>query len=91
MIRGQTSLMDFTRDDGAEVLIEYKLTPYDPGVSYGPPESCYPPEGGEIEEWEATSDGVKVIQLTDAENERVEAEIYKLPPPEYDPQPDDIF
>lgn len=24
--------------------------PYDPGVSSGPPEYCYPPEGGEVED-----------------------------------------
>lgn len=23
--------------------------PYDPGRTYGPPEQCYPPEGGEME------------------------------------------
>ena len=86
MIRGQTSLMDFIRDDGTEVLIEYKLEPYDPGCSYGLPENCYPPEGGGIEEWEATSDGIKVIKLTDAEAERVEEEIGKLPAPDF---PDD--
>lgn len=31
------------------VDIDYTITPYDPGRTYGPPEFCYPPEGGEIE------------------------------------------
>ena len=37
--------------DGTEVLydIECDVTPYDPGVCFGPPERCYPPEGGEVE------------------------------------------
>jgi hypothetical protein len=37
--------------DGTEVMydIECDVTPYDPGVSYGPPERCYPPEGGEVD------------------------------------------
>lgn len=37
--------------DGTEVMynIECDVTPYDPGVSYGPPERCYPPEDGGVE------------------------------------------
>jgi len=30
-------------------------TPFDPGRTSGPPEHCYPPEGGEIE-WEINPD-----------------------------------
>jgi len=30
-------------------------TPFDPGRTSGPPEHCYPPEGGEIE-WEVNPD-----------------------------------
>lgn len=26
--------------------VEYQCSPYDPGRSVGPPERCYPPEGG---------------------------------------------
>ena len=76
---GRTSLLEFERDDGSEVLIEYQLSPYDPGVSCGPAESCYPPEGGEIEASEVTSDGVTPITMTDAEWERAEKEIYAQP------------
>lgn len=32
-----------------ELLVEGNATPYDPGVTRGPPEACYPPEGGEVE------------------------------------------
>ena len=84
MIQGRTQLMGFTRDDGTEALIEYKLEPFDPGVSYGLPENCYPAEGGGLDEWEATSDGIKVIELTDAEIDRMEEAIAKLPPPDWD-------
>ena len=31
------------------VTVEGNATPYDPGVTSGPPERCYPPEGGEVE------------------------------------------
>jgi len=76
---GRTCLMEFERDDGSNVLIEYQLSPYDAGVIYGPAENCYPPEGGEIELSEATSDGVELIALTDAEWERAETQIYAQP------------
>jgi len=32
-----------------EVLCKGDATPFDPGVVSGPPEHCYPPEGGEVE------------------------------------------
>lgn len=32
-----------------ELIIEADVSPYDPGQTTGPPESCYPPEGGEVE------------------------------------------
>lgn len=43
------------RDEDTRVLmdLEFTMTPYDPGNNYGPPENCYPPEGGEIESLEA--------------------------------------
>lgn len=49
----EVGLRDLTFD------IEGTLSPYDPGCTYGPPESCYPPEGGELEDW--------TICLTNAE------------------------
>jgi len=79
-MKGPTSLMDFIRDDGTEALIEYTLSAYDAGSYF------VPPEGGEIEDTEATSDGVTVIKMTDAEWERAEAEILAQPTPEF---PDD--
>ena len=36
-------------DPELELLVEGNATPYDPGVTSGPPERCYPPEGGEVE------------------------------------------
>lgn len=36
-------------DPEMELLVEGNATPYDPGVTSGPPEACYPPEGGEVE------------------------------------------
>ena len=34
----------------AEFRIFATLSAYDPGCTYGPPENCYPPEGGELEQ-----------------------------------------
>lgn len=45
----RTYYQTFERDCGMEVTVEYTITAYDPGVSSGPAESCYPPEGGEVE------------------------------------------
>lgn len=36
-------------DTDLEVLITFDYTPYDPGRTSGPPENCYPPEGGDAE------------------------------------------
>ena len=35
---------------GMTLDLDITLSPYDPGCTYGPPENCYPPEGGEIED-----------------------------------------
>lgn len=50
----KVTLKDFPiYTDGGETEtcydIECEVTPYDPGRTYGPPENCYPPEGGEVE------------------------------------------
>lgn len=63
-------------DDEIELEVEYSVSPYDPGCTYGPPENCYPPEGGEVEELSAFRDG-KPFPLTDAEREQIERHIYE--------------
>lgn len=40
-------------DDPIDLYIECAVESYDPGVINGPPERCYPPEGGEVEIIEA--------------------------------------
>lgn len=41
----------YTDDGETETIyeIECDVTPYDPGRTWGDPEKCYPPEGGECE------------------------------------------
>lgn len=55
-----------------ELDVSYKLTPYDPGCTMGPPENCYPPEGGDID-WmsctitKATGPNGKIEDLSEIE------------------------
>ena len=45
-----TTNVDLTIElGGFEIVCSTDLTPYDPGVTSGPPERGYPPEGGEVE------------------------------------------
>lgn len=62
-------------EDQIDIDVEYSLTRFYPAKTYGPPEDCYPAEGGEIEELTAYLDG-KVFALTPAETQIVERQIY---------------
>lgn len=61
----------------ADLELDVTCSPYDPGCTYGPPESCYPPEGGEIEDCEvvdvAASDPDRP-NVTEAECKAIKAE-----------------
>ncbi|MDW9880508.1 hypothetical protein GOA90_25315 [Sinorhizobium meliloti] len=57
-------------DDEFELDIEYDINPIDPGCTSGPPELCYPPEGGDVTDIEATLDG-EPFSLTDAEEQAI--------------------
>lgn len=61
-------------DDEIELTVEYSLAPYDPGVSWGPPEDCYPPEGGDVEDMAITLDG-DPFEVTAQEADAIEAHI----------------
>ena len=84
--------------DGFDLEVAVDVTPYDPGRTWGPPESCYPPEGGEVEvlsvelipDGSPTGRGLLIDKLLDALQawnvlqELVEAKLVDLPPPEPD-------
>lgn len=63
-------------DEQIDLEIDYDVAPYYPAQTYGPPENCYPAEGGEIEELTATLDG-EVFALTPDEVQAVENHIYE--------------
>lgn len=51
-VPGGRAVIDWEREteDGIEVYrIEGTVSDYDPGVTSGPVDRCYPPEGGEVE------------------------------------------
>lgn len=64
--------------DGVEIEVELtgSLSPYDPGCTSGPPENCYPPEGGEVEDIEAKVQG-KPFELTAAEMTKAEEALFE--------------
>lgn len=68
-MRTSTHFTDFERDDETVVTVEYTISPFDPGNTYGPAENCYPPEGGEVEIIKVFNDAGPV-NSTDAEDEK---------------------
>lgn len=57
-------------DQEIELEIDYDINPFDPGSTSGPPEHCYPPEGGDVTDVRATLDGEE-FPLTDKEEEEI--------------------
>ena len=57
-----------------EIEVEFDATPYNPGVTSGPPEACYPPEGGEVEITQITYND-KPIELSEADQKKVQEDI----------------
>lgn len=74
MLNHETTYCLTRGEDEIELSVEYSLTPYDPGCNWGPPEHCYPPEGGDVAEMEITLDGER-FEVTDDEATKIEAHI----------------
>lgn len=80
--------------EGLEVEVEVyvRLSPVDPGRYSGPPEDCYPAEGGDVLDFTVSVEGVK-LRLAE-EDELVDAaqeyELSNPPEPDY-PDPEDNY
>lgn len=59
-----------------QLTVYYEVAAHYPGNSWGLPEDCEPPSGGEIEELMVEHDG-KPFALTDDEQTKLEAHIYE--------------
>jgi hypothetical protein len=73
----RTYYATFERDDETEVTVEYSISAYDSGNTYGPAENCYPPEGGEVEIVKVFSDTNPDIKWTDAEEQKWSQKIFE--------------
>lgn len=83
-------LAGFNRDDADETdfAVAYTFSPGCEAQTYGPPERCYPAEPAEVEIYAAFTEDA-VIELTEAEHERVMTWLIENPPEDdYDPRED---
>jgi hypothetical protein len=68
----KTNFIDWTIDrDGTEIdlSVAYRIIPFMPAKTDGPPEDCYPAEPAVISDVHATADGV-TVELTNDELEQ---------------------
>ena len=64
-------------DRDFDLTIEYEVAPYFPGNTYGPPENCDFPEGGEVTSLLAYRED-EPFALTEEEQSKVEDHIYSI-------------
>lgn len=57
-------------DDAIEIQVHFNMSRYIPAKIWGPPEDCYPAEGGAVEDIWARKDG-RPFYLTEEEEREV--------------------
>lgn len=62
-------------EEEIDLVIDYEVSKYYPGRYSGPPEDCYPPEGGEITSFIVTHND-DLFDVSQEEIEKIEAFIY---------------
>jgi len=58
-------------EDLLDVVIHYDIEPYVPAKISGPPEDCYPAEGGCVTDMVAMKNGNELVELTPEEAKEV--------------------
>lgn len=72
-IPGGSAVCEWEREEGDETIvyqIHGTVTDYDPGVTSGPVDRCYPPEGGEVE--------IEEVYRIDEDGNEVKVENYSF-------------
>lgn len=72
-IEWQFQRLDATSEEAylVEVIVRYDIEPYVPARLSGPPEDCYPAEGGCVIDMVAFNAANEVVELTDEERKEV--------------------
>jgi hypothetical protein len=88
--RNCTVTVELTRyneetDVETDLTVRCSVSPYDPGRTSGPPEDCYPPEGGEVESYKAFGPDGEPVELTSEEEERLQELVDEEGPDECEP------
>lgn len=81
----------FELDNGVEVTVIYTINPFDPGVVSGPPENCYPPEGGDAEVLRVLDSSGGEIAWSAADDEKWRSWIEQNHEWDEGPDPDDAY
>lgn len=78
-------------DDGTEVTVKFTQGQYYPATMPSWDDPGSPAEGGEIEIVDIFGDDGVTIDVTDATRERFYDQLYRMPPHEYEPDPDALM
>lgn len=80
----------FYRENEDCVVVKYTQTPYIPAQTSGPPERCYPAEGGEVEIHSLMLANGEPAYMTDAEEDQWITDIMENPDEDDGPDADDL-
>lgn len=78
-------------DDTTLVTVKFTQGRYYPACTSGPADNWAPAEGGEIEIVDIFGEDGVTVAVSDAERQRFYDELYRMPPHEYEPDPDALM
>ena len=89
-MRPRVSSRKFYRENEDCVILKYRQWPYIPARISGPPEDCYPAEGGDVEVISATLANGEPAYMTEAEEDQWVTDIMENPDEDDGPDADDL-